>query len=379
MADMPVQSSSDDVALMADFLEKHSTPPAQEEGESRRAASDTKPPAQEAPVQEIPPKGEVEEISEMDLDAKTLEQLGLVQPEEVPKTSGGDSDGEGTQEQSVDLDTLASTLGLQGSDLVLEDGQVRLRTKIDGEAGQVSLDELRKGYQLQSHFTRQQEAFLEERKQWEEAKAQQQQQFEAQATIAQEILRAQEANLDKEYTLNWDALREQDPAEWAAKMTEYQTKRNGLQQQQQTVVQKLQQQREEQMQEFQKQHQDQMAAEARKLTEAMGWKDMQDQNASVEQVRSYLVGQYAFAPETMEQMQDHRHFLLADKARRWDELQEKLKLTRKKVRETHVVPSGEAAKPQSGKRRAVSDAQKKLRSTGSVKDAANVFQQLGIV
>ena len=375
MADMPVQTSGDDVALMASFLEKHGTPPAQEEVDPQRSALD----AQDNSPPSAVHQEEDKDVPEMDLDAKTLESLGLIQSEETPKPSDGESEGEGTQEQSVDLDALAATLGLQKSDLSLENGQVRLSTKVDGEADQVSLEELRKGYQLQSHYTRQQEAFLEERRQWEEAKAQQQQQLESQATLTQEILKAQEANLDKEYTLNWDALREQDPAEWAAKMTEYQTKRNSLQQQQHAVVQKLQQQQQEQMQELHKKHQDQMAIEARKLTEAMGWKDMQDQNASVEQLRSYLVGQYAFAPEIMEQMQDHRHFLLVDKARQWDALQEKIKLTRKKVRESHVVPSGEAVQPQSGKRRAVVDAKKKLRSTGSVKDAANVFQQLGIV
>ena len=350
--------TTDDLGLMNTFVQDH--------GE---AALDEKVDAEPNIAEPEAP----EESEGDDFDAATLQALGLAPEEDEPSPSG--DDGDGTTQPEVDLERLAQTLGLSPEDLAYGEGGLRLKTKVDGEVGEVSLDELRKGYQLQSHFTRQQEQFLAERKQWEDYRQQKQAEIQQSAELANGILTQEEQQLNQQYSLDWNTLRQEDPAEYAAKVAEYNQKLASVKNRRQQLHQQLQQHQQEAQQRMQQTYQQ----EAQQLATKMGWKDQESWQNNLGRLVTYMVEHEGIPPETVNTIVDHRAYLLAEKARLWDELQGKIATSRKKVKETHKVPSGAAPKPTGGKRQKAQAAMGKLQQTHSLEDAAAVFRQLGVV
>lgn len=346
-----------DVALMGRFIQEHGAPPAEEK------------PSPKAPEPPEPPEAREEEEDEH-LDPKTLEALGLLEGEENPPPS---EEGD-TKQTGGDLTSLAATLGLDPEDLSFADGKVMLRTKVDGEEATVPLQELRKGYQLQKHFTRQQEAFLAEKKAWEEAQAQRAQTLQNQEQFAAEILSAEEQKLNQEYTKDWNALRQEDPAEYAAQVAEYNQKLQRIRQRQQELTARVQQRQQEQAQQWQQRS----VEEGQKLLSAFGW-EPETVQPHAERLRKYLVETVGVTPEEIQATVDHRSFVLAEKARRYDELMRRVDLSKRKVKEAPQMPKGSAAQPESGESTRLKAAKARLGREHTTEAAAEVFKHLKVV
>jgi len=350
-----------DVSFMQEFIDNHGAPPTEEPV-----------PSAAKPEQEAPPQAfEDEEDGDGLLDPETLAKLGLTLDDQ-PDGEGGE--GRGSEAADIDLAPLARHLGVSEEELSFRDGEIQVRTKVDGEVATVPLSKLREGYQLRQHFTRQQEQFLEERRQWEAAKQQEAQQLQQQATLADQVLSHEEAQLKQAYTRDWQALRQEDPAEYAAQVAEYNQKLNDIRQRRNQLVQTMQQQQQEMQQHFQQA----MAVEAQRLAEATGWTDPQKFQENGQRLRRYLREQVGFDDAQVNSIQDHRAFLVAEKARRFDELMAKVNTSRKQVKEAHPMPAGGAAQPRGGKRKQLNQAQSRLAKDGSLESAASVFAQLGL-
>jgi len=366
------QPDNSDVSVMQAFVDKYSEPPEADEAPSGKA---TPPPVQaEAEVQHESDVGD----AEADFDYDTLERLGLV-PEEQPASGDGDGDGATGEGSNVDLSMFAKTLGIEASDLSMQNGELMVRTKVDGETATVPFAELRKGYQLQKHFTRQQEQFLAERQNWEQAKQQQEQQLMQQASLAQQVLEQEERQLNTQYTRDWKALRDEDPAEYAAQVAEYNQRLQEIKRRKGELEQTVYQRQQEQQQQYQQFMQQRVQQEMQQFVEKTGWSKPETFQENTKRLRSYLVDKVGFTPEEVDTAADHRSLLVAEKARKYDELMGKVATAKKRVSDAPSMPSGRAARQPTGKRSQAAQAQNRLKQTGSVDDAAAVINSLGII
>lgn len=312
-----------------------------------------------------------------ELDAATLQALGLDSPSE-PSPAGTTTE-EGTDQSGIDLESLAKTLGLDATDIALDNGELKLTTKVDGEQAQVSLAELRKGYQLQRHFTRQNEEFLQQKQQWDQARQQQEAQVTQQMQLATQILDGEEKALQAKYTKDWGELRNNDPAEYAAQVAEYNQQLQQIRSRRDGLSAQMQQQQQEQ---WQKQR-DQMLEAQRKgaqiIAQELGWKDQKSFAENSQKLRQYMETSAGFTSEEIAGITDPRPFLVTEKARRYDEIIAKAALARKKVADLHKVPAGGAPKQVRGSRQKIEESMSRLAKTGTVEAAADVFAKLKVI
>ena len=281
---------------------------------------------------------------------------------------------------TVDLSSLASTLGLDPTDFSLAaDGQIRLKTKIDGQEGEVSLAELRKGYQLQRHFTQQQEAFLRERNSWEQARQQAEQQQQAQQVLAQEILNSQEDALRKEYTRDWQTLRQDDPAEYAAQVAEYNQKLTNIRQRKEQLMTDMYRRQQEHEQQWQQQYQAHLVQEGQKLVEALGIEPgkvtEEVRQAKLSGIMSYVQSQ-GISPQELAGVTNHKAYLIIEKARAYDDLQRRMANAKAKLAKPAPVPGGDraASSTATAADKRIADLQKRAMDTGNLDDRVALLQ-----
>jgi hypothetical protein len=273
-----------------------------------------------------------------DSEADLVEALSLEEGDEE----------EGAPAQAGDLADIAKALGLDTEDLSRDAGGVlTVRTKVDGVESRVPLSELRKGYQLQSHFTRQQDAFLKERQQWEEARQAREQQIVQQSVIAAQILDGQEAELKAAYTRDWNALRHEDPAEYAAQVAEYNQKLQRIREQRNSVVGEIQRKAQEIQQQQQAYLAQRFYAERDALVRSLKWDDPkitpEKRNQHWGSLVDYLTKTNGFTEQELASVLDHRAYVLADKARKYDELVARSQVAKKRITETPAVPSAKSS------------------------------------
>ena len=372
---MPQPSPAQDtnVADMAAFVAKYG-------GETLEQLDEKPNTAAPEPRQSLPPEsgsetGGGEEATE--LDAATLQALGLDQ--EDPPSPSDDAEGDTTQEPEIDLGLFARHLGVKEDEITLDNGELKVRTKVDGEEALTPLSDLRTGYQLRQHFTRQNEEFLRQKQQWEQATQQRETQIAQQEQLAIEVLKADEQALDAQYTRNWDQLRQEDPSEYAAQVADYKRKKAELRTRQEGLMQSQQQRATEQQQQQQQWLQQQREQGVAYLSEQLGWKDQEQFTKGAERLRGYLQKGLNLQPQEIDTILDPRVLIAAEKARQFDELQAKIATARKKVTESHKMPTGTSPKPAGGKRQKVQQSMKRLHNSGTVEAAADVFKNLGIV
>jgi hypothetical protein len=376
MPEIAESPNNSDLDLMKSFVETHGAPPEVKADAPRAPQARETPPVQEPPEN---PETQDEPVDEgLDLDYETLAALGLA-PAEQPDGEG-ESEGDGTPStgSNIDLSLFAKTLGIEASDLSMQDGELMVRTKVDGETATVPFSELRKGYQLQKHFTRQQEQFLEERRNWEAARQQHEQQFTQQASMARQILEQEERQLNEQYTRDWKALRQEDPAEYAAQVAEYNQRLQDIKGRKTKLEQAMQQRWAEHQQQQQQVIQQRLQQEYAQFVEKTGWRKPEEFQANTQRLRSYLVDQ-GFHPQEVDSAGDHRALIIGEKARKYDELMAKIQTAKKKVAEAPAMPSGRAARQPTGARSKSKQAQQQLRKTGTLDDAARVINSLGIL
>jgi hypothetical protein len=112
------------------------------------------------------------------------------------------------------LSDIAKLLGADESALdVDEDGNVLVKTKVDGQEGKAKFADLIKSYQLQSHVDKQVREVAEQRKAVQEQAQSLQQQLQVQQAVIGKIaeVKAIESELALYQNIDWQALADQDP------------------------------------------------------------------------------------------------------------------------------------------------------------------------
>ena len=272
--------------------------------------------------EEVSPKpAAVEEETENTEDELDPEVRAALETEDE---EAGGAPGAGANIGVEDLARYAEALGLDVEDLIPVEGRVYVRTKIDGELGQVSLQDLRKGYQKDSSLTRKQQEFIRQQTEWQQAQEQQKQQInEASQVVMHLALQDRDRLVERIKRADLDGLRDSDPAEYAAKIADFTRQDAEIRARYDQAQQYLQRQAQEQQQKVQEWQTKVVQEEHRKLREALKWDSDEKARSGGQAIETYLTGQ-GFSAQDLAQFVDHRAAVIADKARRYDALMSKV-------------------------------------------------------
>ena len=242
--------------------------------------------------------------------------------------------------------------------------------KAAGEEKEVTLDELKKSYQLGSDYTKKTQEVAEQRKVIEQ---------EAKAIIEARQVRdnySQKLQRLEEFLSGQDdspedlaAMRENDPVGYAVKVADMTEKKEQLQKvhaERMQIAQEQRMQNDAQMKQFVFQEQNKLAESLPEFSDKTKGEQIRND------IRSYgkKVG---FTDKELAQVYDSRHVLVLHKAAQYDKLMAGKAGVKKKVAKApKTVKSGAKVKQN------VTDVQKKqlkrLQQTGSARDAAAIFE-----
>lgn len=294
----------------------------------------------------------------------------------VTEAAEGD-DGEDAEVLEIGtLSELAEHLNVEVSDLY-ENVTVPIQTP-DGRV-EVTIGEWKDAWQSNQEVTKTRSELQAQREAFEAEQASLQAQYHQSLSEAAGLADHIQASMLSPYeSINWQALRENDPSEFAAKrqeMMEAQQRVVGVRQQVQAQIQEFQR-------EFQakqdSQKQELLAKERAALVAAVPeFADPERGPAEMAELRKYLQSA-GFKDNEIAEAADHRLIVMARKARLYDESQKAVDATRKKVvklAKKSVKPGARQSKAeqQHDQRRAV---RAKLRKSGKVEDAAAAIRNL---
>lgn len=207
---------------------------------------------------------------------------------------------------------------------------LNLATKIDGVDGTATLADLLESYQLKGHVNNKSIQLANERSAWENERAQHMQALQAQFKQNQDLGNVAMQMLTHEYQrVDWNALRAQNPAEFAALQAEFQQRQGQIQNYISVLNQQAQQQQYEQQQNMQKM----LAQEHERLMNAVPeWRTPETFKQDKEVMTKYAQS-LGFKDAELAQIYDHRYMRILHDAARYQALQASSPEALKKVRQ----------------------------------------------
>jgi len=286
--------------------------------------------------------------------------------QEQPKSASEANESEAESDESYD----ESEVEQEDDDGEQEEPQ-KYRVKAAGEDREVTLDELIKSYQLGTDYTKKSQAVAEERKAVEaerhavqEAKALRDQYAQQLGIIEQMLNQPQQAE-------DLDYLKETDPIGYAVKVAELSQKEKQLAQvraQREMISQQQEYDRQQQMRQM-------IAAESEKLVSVLPeFADPSKGEVIRKDIRTYGK-QMGFSDEELANVFDSRAVLTLYKAMQYDKLQSAKPGITKKVAEAPKAIKPGVSKPKDSNSEEIRKLKSRAKSTGSVRDAANVFER----
>jgi hypothetical protein len=286
--------------------------------------------------------------------------------QEQPKSASEANESEAESDESYD----ESEVEQEDDDGEQEEPQ-KYRVKAAGEDKEVTLDELIKSYQLGTDYTKKSQAVAEERKAVEaerhavqEAKALRDQYAQQLGIIEQMLNQPQQAE-------DLDYLKETDPIGYAVKVAELSQKEKQLAQvraQREMISQQQEYDRQQQMRQM-------IATESEKLVSVLPeFADPSKGEVIRKDIRTYGK-QMGFSDEELANVFDSRAVLTLYKAMQYDKLQSAKPGITKKVSEAPKAIKPGVSKPRDSNSEEIRKLKSRAKSTGSVRDAANVFER----
>ena len=241
--------------------------------------------------------------------------------------------------------------------------------KVDGEEFEVSLDELRNGYQRQADYTRKSQSLAEQRKTYEANIQAVQQERGQYSQVLEHMADYQNMELAKFRDIDWKTLKDEDPTEYMEKRIEYQETKDKvgeIKQEQARVHQQNHQEMSHAMQQ-------RLSEEAESLSKALP--EYADPSSNLKNdLRKYALSS-GFSEQDVDGITDHKVVLMLHKAFIHDQNQlgvssKNTKPVKKVLKSGTPATKGQKAKRQSQAKR------ERLAKTGNAKDAAAVFMDL---
>lgn len=236
-------------------------------------------------------------------------------PQEEAETEDEQSEDKADQEEAEEAATWAEALGLDDSQIVLDDdGNFKsVITKVEGKTQQVDLKELVKGYQIDSYNTLKSEALTAERQRFEQQANQQAAELQQRIGQANALVSNMEQQIVGEFnSIDWEQLRQADPAEYAAQRQDYAVKYNNVQQMTQNIQLEQQHLQQEQANKVQQANNARLQSEAQLvLKEHPEWENPEVRDKELGSMRGLLQDKYGYTAEEISRVDDHRIIKIA--------------------------------------------------------------------
>ena len=239
---------------------------------------------------------------------------------------------EESSEESEDDGTWESVLGLDESQISFdEEGNLSgVNVKVNGETSTVKIPDLIMGYQTNKANTLKAQSLAEERKAFDAQAGQVAQEYKSKLDNVEAMTNFLESQLVSEFNgIDWDRLRFENPAEYAAAKQDYAAKANQLQQAQQAIKGEKEttlQAESAKMYEGRTRH---MQEQRTKMLDSNPtWNNAEVFNKDMSSMKSFLVDQYGFADTDFASVDDARMIELVKDAKRF---REGVKFAQKKI------------------------------------------------
>ena len=279
------------------------------------------------------------------------------QPESASEAN--ESDAESDYESEVEQDDDGE-----------EQEQPTYLVKAAGEEREVTLDELIKSYQLGTDYTKKSQAVAEERKAVESERQAVQEAKQMRDTYAQR-LEMIEQMLQPQQEENLDYLKETDPIGYSVKVAEMVQREKQLaavQAERYRINQQQEQDRQMQMQHV-------VAEEMQKLSASIPeFADPAKGETIRNDIRTYGK-QLGFSDNELAAVYDSRAVLTLYKAMQYDKLVASKPAITKKVNEAPKAIKSGVSKPRDSNAEEIRKLKARAKATGSVRDAASVFER----
>jgi hypothetical protein len=230
---------------------------------------------------------------------------------------------EDDQETSEEEVTWAKALGVDEKQLVLDENGdfAGVKVKVDGKVSSVPLNDLIAGYQSNKSNTNKSKAIAEERKVLESHKAGILQEYTKKLEDASALTTYLENSMIEEFQgIDWNSLRYQNPAEYAAMVQDYNLKTSRIQQIKDaigiTYGQEKQKLTAEQTQQVQQYVQDQIN-KAIELNPV--WADTKVFKKDLSEMQNFVGETYGFTPQEFAEVRDARFLEVIKDAKKYRE------------------------------------------------------------
>lgn len=275
-----------------------------------------------------PDEGSIEEPAQ---DEQSTQEA---QPE-VEESQEAESETANDEDDGIELSTIAETLGLDTDKLdVDEDGSLVIKTKIDGIEGKAKLNDLIVSYQKQGHLDKTTKEVTELKKSLEQQRNEYDQKVDARLTELNTLAEALVSDFNRDYDqVPWQELRNEDPAEYAAKFAEYQQRQSQLAQ----LVKQVRDKAQEQEQARTTKMQELAQKGAQSLREMIPeWGDYKVFEKESKEIETYALTQ-GFSPQEYEAIVDPRAIVILRDAMRYREQQKATPVITQKVRKAPKI------------------------------------------
>lgn len=278
--------------------------------------------------------------------------------------------------QITSLAELAESTGI-GLDRILD---MALSTKIDGKDGRATIRELQKSYQLDGHLSNKLKTAADERKAFESERTrvagewqQKQMQMDAGLQVLQRALQGRFASVD------WQGLRDTDPGQFNARYVEFQQDQAMLNHIADQIGQERNTVNEQQRQAQEKLLREQFDLLESKVPEWAGDTGKKTRETEISEMADIFEKSYGITRAELDRLTDHRDFLVARDALKWQKLQaSKPQVLKKVVAAPKLLKPGTQQSQAAQAGVAITQAREQLRKTGKLSDAASVFKRLGV-
>lgn len=273
--------------------------------------------------------------------AKPEETSEVVQTEvEEPTETNESEEAEQPEEDATDVVQLPTSLPEIAEALSVDQEKlfdIKVKTKIDGQDGEVTLGQLIKSYQTEGHITRksmelseQRKAFDQEAQRVAQAHNQRVQQLDDAFVITQNLINERYKSVD------WEQLKATDPNAFNTAYIEYQQHQHQLAQAYQTLQSERQRVSVEQQQQFVANQAEEQKLLVNKIPE---WANKDIAKKESGEIQDYLKS-YGYTQEEINQVYDHRWVMVLRDAAKARSLQNSKPQVMKKV-----VTAPKLAKP----------------------------------
>ena len=292
--------------------------------------------------------------------------------EAQPEEEQSESESEEVEGAEPQDEALESSEEVEGDEEESEEEAPRdekFIVKVDGKEIEVPKEELIRGYQREADYTRKTQKLAEERKlvesEFQQVRGEREQYAQVLGQLQQKLQEFEPQEPD------WNRLEVEDPTEYARQWTSHQRR-----QQQRYAVQAEQARLQQLYQaESQKQIQNVLAQETARLKEKIPeWSSPEKAKAEGKALLEY--GQnLGFTEQELNGISDSRALLALHKAWKYDQMMSKRPEFQAKIKKAPKMVSSGSAGSVSSKSSDINNAKKRLAQTGSVRDAASLFEK----